>query len=288
MKDLGLRALTVVIDDPDLGRQAFRAGPGPFEPGTLAGPPGCRAEPPLPAERVDAALLRDLCAASLRLEVMGGEAAGLEAAELALRRLPGVHAVIVEREADFTVVQVHVDDEAESDIAREAARAMSPASDARLVVEIVRETPEPTPAVQPEHDAASSDREGEPAPAQARRPGAAPEIVAVRSDAQAGEVEVHVRGGDVRTIGRAPVAQGLAGAVHATLDALRGINSALDLGLGWARTIETTAERRFVVAVGLIDPTSREASHGLGEGDNPIEAAAHATLDAVARRVIED
>jgi hypothetical protein len=112
-------------------------------------------------------------------------------------------------------------------------------------------------------------------------------MVAVRSDAEAGEVEVHLRGGDVRTIGRAPVAQGLAGAVNATLDAIRGIEPSLDVGLGWARTIETTAERRFVVAVGLLDPTTHATTHGLGEGDSPIEAAAYATLDAITRRATD-
>lgn len=286
-----LQVLTVVVDDPDLGRQAFRAGSGPFEPGTLSGPPGCRAIPPLPSDLFDAELLHDLCAASLRVEVMRGDgemADDLGAAELALRRLPGVHAVVVEREADFTVVQVHADEDAAPDLAREAARATRSIVETGLVVEIVREMPTPEP-VHYDPTAAEADEEVATTDVVRERPAAstAPVIVAVRSDAEAGEVEVHVRGADVRSIGRAPVAQGLAGACHATLDAMRDIDAGLQLGLGWARTIETTAERRFVVAVGLNDATSRETSHGLGEGDNPIEAAAHATLDAIARRAAE-
>ena len=276
--ELGLRTLTVVVDDPDLGRQAFRAGHGPFEAGSLSGPPGCRADPPLPEARVDAELLRDLCVASLRLEMLRDPdaASGPEAAELALRRLPGVHAVVVEHEGDLTLVQVHADDGAGDDLGRQAARAMASVVDAGLVVEVVRERPEPSATSEP------------PAPSAPHEPLSeagddAPAIVAVRSDVEAGEIEVHVRAGDVRTIGRAPVAQGLAGAVNAALDAVRSIDGAVGLGLGWARTIETTAERRFVVAVGLIDPTTRASRHGLGEGDNPIEAAAHATLDAIAR-----
>ena len=122
---LALRSLTVVIDDPDLGRQAFRAGPGPFEPGALAGAPGCRADPPLPPERVDAGLLVELCATSLRLEITRADvnATGVDAAEIALRRIPGVHAVVVERDGDLLVVQVHASADASSDLARSVARA---------------------------------------------------------------------------------------------------------------------------------------------------------------------
>ncbi|MCJ7672018.1 MAG: hypothetical protein MUP67_08200, partial [Acidimicrobiia bacterium] len=35
VETLGLRSLTVVVDDPDLGRQAFRAGAGSVEPGVV-------------------------------------------------------------------------------------------------------------------------------------------------------------------------------------------------------------------------------------------------------------
>jgi hypothetical protein len=110
-----------------------------------------------------------------------------------------------------------------------------------------------------------------------------PEIVAVRNDPDAGEVEVHVRRDEVRTIGRAPMSQGLAGAVIATLDALAGVDFDRNVTLGWARTIETTADRRFVVAVSLLHTGTRASRHGLGAGASPIEAAARATLDAAAR-----
>ena len=116
---LGLRWITVVVHDPDLGRQAFRAGAGPFAPGALAGPPGARSDPPLAPERVDADLLVELCAASVRLEMLRADAAAatdVDAAELALRRLPGVHAVVVERDGDLMIVQVHADSGARSDL----------------------------------------------------------------------------------------------------------------------------------------------------------------------------
>ncbi len=290
---LALRSLTVVIDDPDLGRQAFRAGPGPFESGALAGPPGCRADPPLPPERVDADLLVELCATSLQLEMAraDADATGVDAAEIALRRLPGVHAVVVERDGDLMVVQVHASADAPSDLARSAARASAPLADTRVVVEVVRAASEPPPPPAPVPVAALM-AEPEPAPppsiAVPSPAGDVPVIVAVRNDAETGELEIHVRGNDMRTIGRAPVAQGLAGAVNATLDALRGIDPTLDLALGWARTIETTADRRFVVAVALLHGGTRASRHGLASGDSPTEAAARAALDAVGRDTDSD
>ena len=293
---LGLRSLTVVVDDPDLGRQAFRAGEGPFGPGTLTGEPGCRSEPPLPSDRVDAELLVELCATCLRLEFLRGDVmTGLDAAELALRRLPGVRAVVVERDDDLLVVQVHADADAPSDLARAAARAAAPLAGNRLVIEVVREaaaappmtnlplpldlTPEPTvehevaavadaplpaapapesepgasdlawtPELPPQEPAASPASAAPPlAPTAPSAPSVEPEIVVVRGAPETGEIEVHVRWGEVRTIGRAPMAQGLAGAVTASLDALRQVDASIDVTLGWARTIETTADRRFVV-----------------------------------------
>ncbi|MCJ7438992.1 MAG: hypothetical protein MUP97_14675, partial [Acidimicrobiia bacterium] len=85
---LGLRSLTVVVDDPDLGRQAFRAGAGPVEPGVVAAGPGCTSDPPLPTDRIDAQLLVALCAASLRVDVLRDTAG--DTTELVLRRLAGV------------------------------------------------------------------------------------------------------------------------------------------------------------------------------------------------------
>jgi hypothetical protein len=270
---LDLRSLTVVIDDSDLGRQAFRAGPGPFEPGTLAGRPGCRADPELPPDRLDGDLLVQLCATSLRLELERAEAPGaqgVDVAEVALRRLPGVHAVVVERDGDLMVVQVHAAVDAPTDLARAAAHATASLADARLVVEVMRDVGEPPPAATPP-------------PLTAARTADVPEIVAVRNDPSAGEVEVHLRHGEVRTIGRAPMAHGLAGAVTATLEALTSVDFERSVTLGWVRTIETTADRRFVVAVSLLHAGTRVSRHGLGAGASPIEAAARATLDALTR-----
>jgi hypothetical protein len=249
-----------------------------------------RADPSFPSDRVDADLLVQLCVTSLRLELLRADTSeprGVDAAEVALRRLPGVHAVVVERDGDLMVVQVHADVDAPSDLARAAAHATAPLAETRLVVEVVRDLGEPpAPTVSaPTAEAPESAAPAPTAPVEApRAPSAtAPHVVAVRNDPENGEVEVHVSRGDVRTIGRAPMAQGLAGAVTATLEALHGVGHEHPFTLGWARTIETTADRRFVVAVSLLHAGTRESRHGLGSGASPIEGAARAALDAATR-----
>jgi hypothetical protein len=267
----GLRAITVVVDDPDLGRQAFRAGPGPFEPGALGGEPGCRTDPPLPPDALEGDLLVALCAASLRVEVLRDDTDGPDALELSFRRLPGVTAVVVERDETALIVQLHAGIDAPADLGRAAAR-LAAASDTSqpVVIEIVGggAPRSVTPRV-----GASPPASASPIPA----------IVAVRSVPEAGEIEVHLRDGDTRTIGRAPMAEGLAGAAGATLDALRQLAPGLELSLAWARTIETTADRRFVVAVALQRGSERAVRHGLGAGSSPIEGAARGALDAALR-----
>jgi hypothetical protein len=269
-RELDLRSLTIVVDDPDLGRQAFRAGPGPFGAGALTGEPGCRADPPLSSDRVDAELLVALCAASLRVDVLRGDAANdVDAAEIALRRLPGILSVTVERDEELLVVQIHAAADAPDDLGRVAARATASLAEGSVVVEILR----------------SSDSllgPGITAPVAVEQP-VPPTLVAVRSIPEAGEIEAHVRLGSARTIGRAQMAQGLAGAVDAVLDALRQHIPDLDLSLAWARTIETTPDRRFVVAVALHEGETRTTRHGLGSGASPIEGAARAAVDAAFR-----
>ena len=91
----GLRSLTVVVDDTDLGRQAFRAGAGPAEPGALTAGPGVLVDPVGAAPKIKADLLVALCAASLRVDVLRDTADAT--GELALRRLAGVYAVEIEK-----------------------------------------------------------------------------------------------------------------------------------------------------------------------------------------------
>jgi hypothetical protein len=109
-------------------------------------------------------------------------------------------------------------------------------------------------------------------------------IVAVRGDPETGTIEVHLRRGERRTIGRAPMADGLAGAAASVLDALRQHDVALDLEhegrIAWVRTVKTTLHGRFVVAVGL-GPGGEGSRQGIGTGSDPVEAATRATLDAL-------
>ena len=271
-----LRALTVVVDDPDLGRQAFRAGAGAIPAGLTAAGPGVLAEPTTPSGILDTAtvdvgaldadLLVALCAASLRVDVLRGtdDATG----ELALRRLPGVYAVAVERDEDLLLVRVHVADDAPDDLGRIAARELAPEPGARLVVEVVRgELTSSTPLASTAAATAGT------APVSAPR---GPELLAVRSVPEDGEIEAHVAVDGSRAVGRAPLARGLAGAVEAVLAGVGQVAPGLRWVPAWARTVETTADGQFIVAVALVDPTGHDHRHGIATGTSPIEAAARA------------
>ena len=279
---LGLRSLTVVVDDPDLGRQAFRAGAGPVEPGVVAAGPGCTSDPPLPTDRIDAQLLVALCAASLRVDVLRDTAG--DTTELVLRRLAGVYAVVLERDGDLAVCRLLATAEAPDDIARQAAAAL--AAEPRLVVELVRDTspqrpPEPpapgvgTPGVATAFDASPSTAPG------ARPRGVGPELLGVRSVPEEGEIEVHLAIGPTRAVGRAPLARGLAGAAEAVLAGVAQVEPEPSWLPSWVRTVETTADGSFVVAVALVEPGLGTQRHGIAVGTSPIEAAARATVTAL-------
>ena len=115
-------------------------------------------------------------------------------------------------------------------------------------------------------------------------PGSPFELLAVRTDQELGELEVHLGDGDVRTVGRAPLRDGIIGAAHAALDAWHRRPAARPArSVGWARTVEAAAGTRVVVAVALEDAGHITVAHGIGEGTNSFEAAAHATVDALSR-----
>ena len=269
---LGLHSVTVVVDDPDLGRQAFRAGAGRVEPGVVAAGPGCSSDPPLPTDRIDAQLLVALCAASLRVDVLRDTAG--ETTELVLRRLPGVYAVVLEREGNLTVCRLFATAEAPDDIARRAANAL--ASEPRLIVELVRDPPSAHPPV------ASASRSDVSAGATVvHERGAGPELLSVRSVPEDGEIEVHLAVGQARAIGRAPLAGGLAGAAEAVLAGVSEIGSEPRWLTSWIRTVETTASGSFVVAVALVAPEVGLQCHGIAMGSSPIDAAARATVTAL-------
>ena len=54
---------------------------------------------------------------------------------------------------------------------------------------------------------------------------------------------------------------------------------------GWARTVETTPDRRFLVVASVTDPEARSHLRGTAEGSSPLDAAARATLAALNRTI---
>lgn len=284
-----LRSLTVVVDDPDVGRQAFRVGTGALSPGVLGAGPGVHADPPVAADALDAPMLVALCAACLRVDVLRG--ATESTGELALRRLPGVYAVEIEHDDDLLVCRLHVDVDAPDDVGRRAARTFGDDEARRVVVEIVRAgvdrpaaAPAPAPSAPgpsapgsmatPSEQSAASARGDAPGPA-------GPELLAVRSVPEEHEIEAHVAFAGSRAVGRAPLNRGLVGAVESVLAALAQLAPGWQWQPAWARTVETTADGRFVVALALVDPNARAHRHGIAGGSSPIEAAARATTEAL-------
>jgi hypothetical protein len=276
----GLRSLTVVVDDPDLGRQAFRTGRGPLEPGIVAAGPGCFSDPPFPHDLVDAELLVALCATSLRVDVLRVDSTRVDVrpgdardiTELALRRLPGVYAVVMEHDGDVTLCRLLASADAPDDVARQAATAL--ASESRLVIELVRD-----PASN-ESASGAPPAAGASIDATRDRP-ISPELLSVRSVPEDGEIEVHLAVGAVRVVGRAPLARGLVGAADAVVAAVGEADPATQWAPSWIRTVETTASGSFVVAVALVELDTTIAHHGIATGTSPVEAAARATVDAL-------
>jgi hypothetical protein len=52
--------------------------------------------------------------------------------------------------------------------------------------------------------------------------------------------------------------------------------------------VETTPERRFLVAASVTDPLARSHLRGAAEGSTPVEGAVRATLAALNRSVSRD
>jgi len=256
-----LDRLSVLVDDPRLGRQVLVVPRGEL-PGTVDERSGWSADPPLEEPTTDIELAVALCRTVLRVEV---PTTPVDAVELALRRLKGVDAVAFDVDGD--VIRVRVDGSGSDTVAADALGVVKAEFDHTVVVEVVRTGGTPPPAT------------AEPAPVS----WFALEVVAVQTAPESGELEVHLRAGDVRTVGRASLTRGLVGAAEATLDAWHARPGAPSRRVAWARTVETSAEARFVVAVALDVPATQTVAHGIGTGPNPIEAAVQATVDALSR-----
>jgi hypothetical protein len=264
----GLDRLTVAVDDSRLGRQLLVAPradlPDRLEPGAgwHAEPPGCAA--------TDIELAVTLCRLVLRVGRLDpGALSPVDTLELQLRALDGVDGVAIDEERD--VVRVQTTPGATTDaVAHDALGLVRAGLDRTVVVELVGSRGLAAPRTEP------TPISWAPAPLV--------ELIAVREDRETGDLEVHLRGGEVRTIGRAALADGVVGAAEATLQAWRERPGAPPRSLAWAHVVETTpGEVGCVVAVALDDPRRAAVAPGIGTGSNPIEAAAQATIDALSR-----
>jgi hypothetical protein len=110
-------------------------------------------------------------------------------------------------------------------------------------------------------------------------------LVSTTTDPAAGDLTVHLARDDEEAVGRASTSAGLPAAVEATIAAVRTFLPELPFLPGWARTVETTPERRFLVVASITDPIAREHRRGAAEGATPVEGAVRATLAALNRSI---
>ncbi|MFI5054067.1 MAG: hypothetical protein ACHQDE_06870 [Acidimicrobiia bacterium] len=189
----------------------------------------------------------------------------LDELELEIRKLPGVIAVgFVEGDGGL-LVEVQAGPDASSDLPHDVSRLAAEHHGGPGVVEIVRWA------------------DGGPRDAEARL-----RLVEITTDPAAGELTVRLARGDATAVGRAATTSGLLSAVEATVYAMRTFLPDLTFLPGWARTIETTPDRRFLVVASVTDPLARVHRRGAAEGATPIEGAARATLAALNRTISRD
>ncbi|MDP9332162.1 MAG: hypothetical protein M3Q30_02445 [Actinomycetota bacterium] len=228
--------------------------------------------------------------------------------ELELRKLPGVRSAGFDEFDDVLLVQLHVVDRQEKidhldrndqPVPVSASRIAARHSDRPVTVEIVRwrnappveppflppassETAETTQTAGADEVAATRPAalEGTGEPARAR-------LLAVLAFPDTDELEVHLVFDGRRTIGRAPVSNGIEGAVVATIDAVRDLGTGINARIVWVRALEDVGDgNQSVVAVALDGVDARSpVRYGLAAGTSLIDAAARATLDALNRRL---
>ena len=194
----------------------------------------------------------------------------LDDLELRLRQLQGVLAVGFVETDDLIVVEIQAGPETYDDLARDAtglAREHAACDDGRVAfaVEVVRWG------------------DGGPHQQEARL-----RLIEITTDPAAGELTVRLAHADQEAVGRASTASGLPAAVEATVYAIRAFLPDLTYLPGWARTVETTPDRRFLVVASVTDPLARTHRRGTAEGSTPIEGAARATLAALNRTISRD
>jgi hypothetical protein len=189
----------------------------------------------------------------------------LDELEIHLRRLPGVVAVGFVQADGLLVVEVQAGPEAYDDLARDATVLAAEHANGPVAVEIVRWG------------------DGGPHEHETRL-----RLVEITTDPAAGELSVRLARDEEEAVGRASTAGGLPAAVEATVYAVRALLPELTYLPGWARTVETTPDRRFLVVASVTDPLARTHRRGAAEGATPIEGAARATLAALNRTISRD
>jgi hypothetical protein len=186
----------------------------------------------------------------------------LDGLELELRRLPGVLAVGFVEGEDGLLIEAQAGPDASVDLPRDVSRLAGEHVGGPVTVEVVRWG------------------DGDPRESEARL-----RFVGVTTDQPAGELTVRLARGENAAVGRASITSGLLAAVEATVYAVRTFLPQLAFLPGWARTIETTPDRRFLVVASVTDPLARVHRRGAAEGATPIEGAARATLAALNRTI---
>jgi hypothetical protein len=189
----------------------------------------------------------------------------LDPLEVQLRRLPGVIAVGFVETDDLLLVEIQAGADADDDLPRTATVLAAEHSDLPVAVEVVRWG------------------DGGPHEREARL-----RLAELTTDPAAGELTVRLGHADQEAVGRASTAGGLAAAVEATVYAVRAFLPDLAYLPGWARIVETTPDRRFLVVASVTDPLARAHRRGAAEGATPIEGAVRATLAALNRSISRD
>jgi hypothetical protein len=189
----------------------------------------------------------------------------LDELEVQLRGLPGVVAVSLVEADGLLFVEIQAGVEANEGLARDVTVATREHTAGSVAVEVVRWG-----------DGGPHEHEGR------------LRLVEITTDPAAGELTVRLARGEEEAVGRASTAAGLQAAVEATVYAIRTFLPDLTYLPGWARTVETTPDRRFLVVASVTDPLARTNRRGVAEGATPIEGAARATLSALNRTISRD
>jgi hypothetical protein len=191
----------------------------------------------------------------------------LDELELALRTLRGVVAVGFVETDGMLVVEIQAGGDADESLPRDATVRAHEHASMPVAVEIVRWGGGVEPTAEP------TERE------------ARLRLLDVTTDPDGTTLVVRLANGDDTAVGRGAMDHGLLAAVEATVYAVRTFVPDLAFLPGWARVVETTPDRRFLVVASVTDPEPRRHLRGTAEGATPVEAAARATLAALNRTI---